>query len=179
MTDDMKEEGFARRWARLKREALEAPAEAPPPVIAEEPPLEVPPPADTIPLEDIAAWMGKRLPDGWREAALRRVWSADVSIRDFVGLADYAWDWNTPGGAPGWGPMRAIDDMVQLVARAIGEDLPPPEPALATAEDLPVVAVESEAQADAPFMIDVETLEIETERTSPPLPRRGGRATPI
>jgi hypothetical protein len=187
MTDDLPTEGFARRWSRLKRQPVRAePApqiQSMPP--AEETPVEIPPPADSIPIEDITAWLGKRLPDGWREAALRRLWSSDIAIRDFVGPADYAWDWNTPGMAPGWGPLRTADDIVRLLARAIGEDTPPEPP---------------EADADAPVSFIGPEMEIavaetlpEPEGASPPAvtteyrpepvalqpPRRGGRATPV
>jgi hypothetical protein len=38
--------------------------------------------------------------------ALREIWRTDPAVRDFVGPADYAWDWNTPGDAPGYGPLH-------------------------------------------------------------------------
>lgn len=186
---DAAPEGFARRWSRLKRQSPElAPAPAPTPPLAVEPePLQVemPPDAATIPLEDITAWLGRTIPEGWREIALRRMWSADISIRDFIGPADYAWDWNTPGGAPGWGPMRVADDLVRLLSRAIGEDLPIPEtPAQAGTVEEPAIALAdpvcdpSEAAADiAPG--DPPTYMAPEIEPIPVRPRRGGRATPV
>ncbi len=181
MSEDEPAEGFARRWSRLKRapqaESVVAPA-APAPPVPEEP-VEIPPPADSIPLEDITAWLGKRLPDGWREVALRRMWSADISIRDFVGPADYAWDWNVPGGAPGWEPMRVADNVVRLLARAIGEEMPPVDkPAESVVVD---EAVTPElAPVEEPLVIDCvpDTLPEPVVVPDQP-PRRGGRARPI
>ena len=40
-------------------------------------------------------------------AALRRAWSADPAIRDFVGLAENAWDFTDPNAMPGFGPLEA------------------------------------------------------------------------
>jgi hypothetical protein len=54
-------------------------------------------------------------------AALRRAWSADPRIRDFVGLADYDWDYHTPGSAAGFGPLEMTDELRQMVARILGE----------------------------------------------------------
>jgi len=178
---DENEGSFLRRWSRLKRQE---PAPTPPVTAAPAEPDDIPPPAETIPLEDIAGWMGRRLPEGWREIALRRVWSADIAIRDFVGLADYAWDWNLPvgaaGAAPGWGPLRATDDMVRLLARAIGEPEPPADTALAAPETELVIAVvetpvpQIEASMTAPEPVAIEAL------PAPSLPpRRGGKAAPV
>lgn len=179
MSDREDGPGLIGRWSRLKRARLAAPVLPPAPVepsVEPEPPVEIPPPAESIPLEDITAWLGKRVPDGWREAALRRVWSADGAIREFVGPADYAWDWNTPGGAPGWGPIQATDDLVRALARAIGEELPPkpetpPEPA-----ELQVVS-----EATEPW-IEIDTATEPAAKVEPPsvpLARRGGRAMPV
>jgi len=161
-------EGFARRWSRLKRQV---PAPEPVP-LAVEPPMEEPPPAESIPLEEIASWMSRRVPDAWRQIALRRLWVSDPTIAGFIGPADYAWDWNTPGGAPGWGPLRAIDDVAKLLARAIGEPLPPvaPEPppeqdAVAKPAEIATIEVESLPPSDPP--------------EPSPARRRGGGATPV
>ena len=173
-------EGFARRWSRLKRQPEPMPP-AEPHETAEAPLIEIPPPAETIPLSDITAWLGKRLPDGWREVALRRLWSSDTAIRDFVGPADYAWDWNTPGGAPGWGPMRAADDLARLLARAIGEDLPPPEPpAEAARPELVAIAEPAPIPPDIAIELPPEIVpEPAPEPPSTPIARRGGRAAPV
>jgi hypothetical protein len=181
MSDLDPKEGFARRWSRLKREPVK-PTPTPAAIVeVEAPPIEMPPDAATIPLEDITAWLGRSIPEGWREIALRRMWSADLSIRDFIGPADYAWDWNIPGGAPGWGPMRAADDIVRLLTRAIGEDLPKTEPVA----DAPVIA---SAEAAVELPADVQDIALEEPPSQQPIqqseplvirPRRGGKATPV
>lgn len=178
MSDHSPPEGFARRWSRLKRQPN--PPENPPetPLVVQPepgPPIEIPPDAATIPIEDITAWLGRNIPEGWREIALRRMWSADLSIRDFIGPADYAWDWNTPGGAPGWGPMRAADDMVRLLARAIGEDLAKPPDAIAEPQDEPDEIAIVVADEPPPAAIEPPPATEPVAIT----PRRGGRATPV
>lgn len=182
MSDEASPEGFARRWSRLKRKP--APPENPPgaPLVVQvepPPPVEVPPDATTIPIDDITAWLGRNIPEGWREIALRRMWSADISIRDFIGPADYAWDWNTPGGAPGWGPMRAADDMVRLLARAIGEDLPKPPNAIAEPPAAPDEIAIAIATGEPDETSIVETAPPPASEPIALAPRRGGRATPV
>ena len=119
------DDGILRRWARRKRAAR-----GPQAADAAAPPLEIPPSAETIDLDEIAGWLKRNVPPAWKTAALRRLWVADPAIRDFIGMADYAWDWNTPGGAPGYGPLRAADDVAALLKRVIGA----PEPAATQAE---------------------------------------------
>ncbi|MDJ1159616.1 DUF3306 domain-containing protein [Chelatococcus sp. SYSU_G07232] len=128
-------DSFLSRWSRLKRGAreeaerrvpdvaVEEAAKAPPAEAEAEVPIEELPPVDTIgPDTDLTAWLKRKVPESWKQAALRRLWSADPAIRDFVGPADYAWDWNTPGGMPGYGPLGASDDVEKLLARAMGLD---------------------------------------------------------
>jgi Protein of unknown function (DUF3306) len=56
-------------------------------------------------------------------AALRRVWAADPKIRDFVGLADYDWDFNAPGAMTGFGSLEMTDELRQQIARMVGRSL--------------------------------------------------------
>ena len=81
---------------------------------------------------DVSAFLRPGVPADLAQAALRRAWVADPAIRDFVGLAENAWDFNAPGGVPGFEPLRAIDDVRRLAAQVVGV-LPsaPPEPAAA------------------------------------------------
>jgi Protein of unknown function (DUF3306) len=84
--------------------------------------LENLPPIDSIDAStDLAQWLRKKVPEAWRQAALRRIWAADPAISQFIGLAENAWDWNVPGGVPGFGPLRPTDDVAQLVAQVIGK----------------------------------------------------------
>jgi hypothetical protein len=48
------------------------------------------------------------------------MWSLDPKIRDFVGDArEYAYDWNAPGGVPGYGPLPTTDDILRMAARIV------------------------------------------------------------
>jgi Protein of unknown function (DUF3306) len=83
-------------------------------------------PASLPPLEsieagtDVSAFLRPGVPADLAQAALRRAWVADPAVRDFVGLAENAWDFNAPGGVPGFGPLRAIDDVQRLAAHVAG-----------------------------------------------------------
>ncbi|MEF2549875.1 DUF3306 domain-containing protein [Aurantimonas sp. A2-1-M11] len=65
---------------------------------------------------DVTAFLRKGVPASLRNRAMRRLWSLDPAIRDYVGDArDYAWDWNVPGGVPVSGPLSATTDVKQMV----------------------------------------------------------------
>ena len=61
-------------------------------------------------------------------AALRRAWSADPRIRDFVGLAENTWDFNAPGAISGFGPLEMTDELRREVARMVGRSLGAADP---------------------------------------------------
>jgi hypothetical protein len=132
---------------------------------------------------------------------MRRVWAADPGIRDFVGPADYAWDYNAPDGVPGFALELGHGDLKKLLAQAIGEPEDPPEeraeepagdeppaPAVAEAiaeaepgplpEDAPLrlSAIESSPLPPSPEAPCEETME--QERDIAPPPRRHGGAVP-
>lgn len=84
---------------------------------------------------NLSAFLQRGVPTALRNAALRRMWSLDPAIRDFVSEArEYAYDWNTPGGVPGMGPLLPTDDVKAMLKRVVGgvpareEDAPEPEP---------------------------------------------------
>jgi hypothetical protein len=82
------------------------------------------PPVETITAEsDIRAFLRAGVPPELTRAALRRAWAADPKIRDFVGLADYDWDFNTPGAIPGFGPLEMSDEVRRQVVQMIGSSL--------------------------------------------------------
>jgi hypothetical protein len=72
---------------------------------------------------DIRAFLAPGVPVEIARAALRRAWSADPRIRDFVGLADYDWDYHTPGSAAGFGPLEMTDELRRMVARIMGDSV--------------------------------------------------------
>jgi len=69
---------------------------------------------------DIRNFLAPSVPPALTRAALRRVWTADLKIRDFVGLADYDWDFNAPGSMAGFGPLEPTDPLLRQVADLIG-----------------------------------------------------------
>jgi hypothetical protein len=79
------------------------------------------PPLESITAEtDIRAFFAAGVPADLTRAALRRVWTADPKIRDFVGLADYDWDFNTPGSMAGFGPLEGADALRAQMACRLG-----------------------------------------------------------
>src|SRR5262249_6783463 len=81
------------------------------------------PPIDSIDAAtDITAFLRKGIPSELSRAALRRAWSADPAIRDFIGLAENAWDFNDPHAMPGFGPLDWSAEQVEaLVRRVVGD----------------------------------------------------------
>jgi hypothetical protein len=134
----MSDEEFLARWSRRKREAkvaADAPAPAQTaetpnpasPVTAEDPAnaevdLSSLPPIDSITAAtDVTAFLRQGIPQDLSRAALRRAWAADPAIRDFVGLAENAWDFNDPHAMPGFGPLDYSDEQLgALVDRIVG-----------------------------------------------------------
>jgi Protein of unknown function (DUF3306) len=80
---------------------------------------------------DIRGFLAPGVPPELTRAALRRAWAADPMIRDFVGLADYDWDFNAPGSMVGFGPLEMTEELRQIAARIIGH---PAEPSADPAE---------------------------------------------
>jgi hypothetical protein len=133
----MSEEDFLSRWSRRKREASEdaARGEAARPREAhavqprpagnkEEPEIELSslPPIESITAAtDITAFLRKGIPLELTRAALRRAWTSDPFIRDFVGLAENAWDFNDSTAMPGFGPLDCSEaELSAWVERIVG-----------------------------------------------------------
>ena len=74
------------------------------------------PPIDSITaISDVRDFLRAGVPADLTRAALRRAWSADPAIRDFIGLAENAWDFTDPNAMPGFGPLAATDNVRQMV----------------------------------------------------------------
>jgi hypothetical protein len=134
------EESFLARWARRKRAGSTktrgepkpkhagndaAPEPAAIPLAAGETPSLVDPeslpPIETIGAgSDIRPFLASGVPAELTRAALRRAWSADPAIRDFIGLSENSWDFNMPGGVPGFGSL-AIEDIRRLLEQSGGK----------------------------------------------------------
>jgi hypothetical protein len=154
-------EGFLSRWSRRKRAADVA---APPPSPTPAPPEAAPsggaaapeatpafdpaslPPVESLTFDsDITAFLREEVPAALRRAALRRAWTLDPAIRDFIGPADYAWDYNAPGGVPGFS-LDPPADLERLVAQAIGSGPPPAEKGEPTEAEEALLTAEAVAQ---------------------------------
>jgi hypothetical protein len=133
-------ENFLLRWSRRKREGLRETerADRPAPTanaLAEDdhtsgdaaptPPDLAFDPASLPPIQsitaetDIRGFLGAGVPSELTRAALRRAWACDPAIRNFVGLADYDWDFNASDSIAGFGPLRMTDDAAKMAAQVL------------------------------------------------------------
>jgi hypothetical protein len=104
------------------------------------------PPIETISAgSDIRPFLAAGVPADLTRAALRRAWSADPAIRDFIGLSENSWDFNAPGGVPGFGSLTT-EDARRIMERVMGET-EPSDPVPAPAEGL------SDDQASVPVSV--------------------------
>lgn len=194
MTAD-RDENFLGRWSRLKRaDAAAPPTPAPVPAApVDEPPapkVELPLPSldDIKPGADLTAFLRPHVPEALRRAALRKMWSLDPAIRDFREMADYDWDWNTPGGAPGFGPLDSGTDLEALARRVIfgserasdadtaqagpdGDSSAPAEPA---AEPVPAIASRVEFASSLPSAAPASQVDRAEPEPRPDRRRHGG-----
>jgi len=154
----MSDEQFLARWSRCKQEAKADHAERAPekgaeahesepsnraaaePVVSEAERSNLPPIESIDANTDITAFLHKGIPQEVSRAALRRAWSADPAIRDFVGLAENAWDFNDPNAMAGFGPLdysaEQIDALVRRIVHGVLKTADsPPNPLGETAED--------------------------------------------
>jgi hypothetical protein len=134
------DESFLARWSRRKHGAATIAPERPPPEAigdraqrtavgtagseqGKDPAVDLArlPPIESIgDGSDITPFLASGVPADLTRAALRRAWSADPAIRDFIGLAENSWDFTAPGGAPGFGSVTA-EEVERLLARLAGE----------------------------------------------------------
>jgi hypothetical protein len=66
---------------------------------------------------DIRQFLQSGVPTELVRAALRAAWTADASIRDFVGIAESQWDFNDPIAMSGFGPLAAMQSGAKSVVR--------------------------------------------------------------
>jgi hypothetical protein len=133
----MNEEQFLARWSRRKQEAKAGHAEtasegafeahgsvsadrvAAEPLRSETELSNLPPIESIDAVTDVTAFLRKGIPQELTRAALRRAWIADPAIRDFVGLAENAWDFNDPNAMAGFGPLGYSAEQVDTLVRRI------------------------------------------------------------
>ncbi len=146
-------EDFLKRWSRRKREAEESGApeaalELPRDEEVEDEQRATPvlqddgavadlggfdpanlPSVDSIGADtDIRDFLRPGVPPDLTREALRRAWSSDPSIRDYIGPVENGWDFNGPNSILGFGTIKA-EEVPRLLARVfevpIGENSEP------------------------------------------------------
>lgn len=187
----MSDEEFLKRWSRRKQEAkaLDKAVDkvveqaVPPPATNDatvtSSPQAVPesgidlsklPPIDSITAAtDVTEFLRKGIPAELCRAALRRAWAADPTIRDFVGLAENAWDFTDPNAMPGFGALQGTPEQIgAMVERVIGgvretaeklaselsekeqvQQIPDPERGVLASAEAPETAVGDALSSDA------------------------------
>ncbi|RUM95839.1 DUF3306 domain-containing protein [Pseudaminobacter arsenicus] len=190
------------RWSRRKQTvrhqetaapneeqaAAEAPAEMEAEPVGQQPAAEEPDAGEPLPdLEnltaesDISAFLRKGVPNPLKNAALRKIWSLDPAIRDYVGPSEYAWDFNRPGSMAGFGPLdasRAVVEFLSTINGGVQTDLagaagpaadrPPPPIAVGPSHDAGA-AMDSPTDADSPAEPPAPALKPESSEPSLPV----------
>lgn len=168
-------EDFLARWSRRKRDAKAEPVDRP---AGEEPiPADASNDAQTLahqageamhedvfdlsrlpsldsigPETDISVFMQPGIPAALSRAALRRAWSADPAIRDFIGICENSWDFTADDGMHGFGALDPADAK-RLIAHLLGgED----EPAVAAGPEMQDVVRVAEPVHDDASEVNLE-----------------------
>ena len=105
---------------------------------------------------DVTAFLRPGVPPDLTRAALRRAWTSDPAIRDFVGLVENGWDFNDPSAMAGFGTITA-DEVARLASKIIGEPMKAnsdPPPAKTVEEDTPEPSGSPLLEATRPKIAD-------------------------
>jgi len=148
------------RWARLKQaaKAEEEVGVASPgseaTAVPEAPfdPASLPSIESIVGDTDIIAFLRKDVPADLTRAALRKAWTSDPAIRDFIGIAENQWDFNDPNAIPGFGPLIPTESGVDVLAQ-ISSRLQPRADQDLTAAEPTVASNENVDAADRQFVI--------------------------
>ena len=202
----MSGEGFLSRWSRRKREAeaeplaeasvepapetpvVPAPAACPVPGIEEFDLASLPRIEDLTVTSDLGPFLRPGIPAALRAAALRRMWSVDPAIRDFIGCVDYQWDFNTPGGLPAGFASELGGEVKKLLAQAIGQRDEEPEAKMLVERNAETVEPASPLRLDPPgepaelppaiTLVEGTPADVTAEDHPPRPPKRHGSALP-
>lgn len=139
---------------------------------------------------DFSLFLRPGVPSALRSAALRRMWSLDPAIRDYIGPVEYQWDFNTPGGLPLGFASELGGEVKKLLAQAIGQLDPEEEqakpgagegvPATPDSAGPPPAEAPSEAPAapeeapPAPLVAEAPAEPMLGATAAPPRRRHGG-----
>jgi hypothetical protein len=153
-------ENFLERWSRRKQQASAEPAQAPAAKAEKDEASAAAPTAPAEPSEakpaafdiaelpsiesigadtDVRGFLQPGVPPELTRAALRRAWSSDPAIRDFVGLVENGWDFNDPNAMHGFGTITP-EEVARLLTQSVTLTEPPPAP-----EPAQVVAIEDKS----------------------------------
>jgi hypothetical protein len=69
---------------------------------------------------DLSAFLREGVPKALKSAALRKMWSLDPAIREYIGPSEYAWDFNQPGSMAGFGPLDANESVAEFLSTMSG-----------------------------------------------------------
>ena len=128
---------------------------------------------------DITPFLAPGVPAELTRRALRRVWTTDPAIRDFVGLSENAWDFNAPGGVPGFGALTQ-EDIRRLLDKLTGAPVaadPPPDPSGPVAPEPAPIPEIAETEPETRFVAAEHKSDQQQSRT-PVSVRRHGSALP-
>ena len=104
MSNQPPNEPFLSRWSRQKKADRQKPitqAPAKPEAEPEVDPSTLPGIDELTAESDISAFLRKGVPEALKNLALRRMWSLDPEIRNFIEVAENQFDFHAPGGIPG------------------------------------------------------------------------------
>jgi hypothetical protein len=182
-------ENFLERWSRRKRSAVDTAVPekdeiasqeivdaTPAPTAGESGDAQESKPFDPASLPsiesinantDVRAFLLPGVPPELTRAALRRAWSADPAIRDFVGLVENGWDFNDPTAMAGFGPITP-QEVARLLTQAVSEL--PAEAASAPAEPPQVAASERDQDPNSPpTILSESSAQLPTDQSAPKL----------
>ncbi len=69
---------------------------------------------------NVDAFLRPGVPPDLTRAALRRAWTSDPAIREFVGLVENGWDFNNPDAVGGFGAISA-DEVARLASHIVAQ----------------------------------------------------------
>lgn len=75
---------------------------------------------DILPESSVAEFLRRGIPEALKRAALRKAWTLDPAIRDFIEVAENQYDFNNPASIPGFGELPSTTDMAALLKQATG-----------------------------------------------------------
>ena len=120
------------------------------------------PSLDSIgPDSDVSLFMRPGVPTSLSHAALRRVWSADPAIRDFIGLSENSWDFTKPDSITGFGPLLPTDDIKKMLASIIRDEETVPEQTPGTALQQPDTEARDNTASSQAAEIDGDSVTVE------------------